>query len=499
MVLSLLQTFLLVVFVAVAYIRLNDSRLKRIPTRALQFSPKRVTPEDIPPLRKRIAEENKSVDDQMPPKTGRRYIVIGGTGFLGGWLVLHLIKRGEDPRNIRVIDLHPPERSDLLTDEVKGVAFLQADITNRDAVDRAFDLPWPSGDSSGLTVFNTAASILFYERCEMLMPRSTRVNVDGLQNLLDASQRVGASIFIQTSSGTVALRSSRYLLWPWESEPEHFVQVLNEEEVLVPNHYEDHFSNYAASKCIAESRVRAADGLPSGTGVLRTGILRPGNGIFGPGGDAICCGYLLRGTNPSWYLDSLQSFMYVENCSLAHLLYEQRLMARERGDHSCPDIGGRVFVVTDPGLPQTYGDLGVALTVLTEGKCTFPRISSTLMLLVAYAIEAVYVARHWLLVGGWTRLAGFLPRPRGLIVGLQPSLWSLAGSRLIFDDSRARLPPEQGGLGHLGVWTTMEGVVRTHQAFVDGLAVTQRWSADDDKSISTMPAATHPPLKPQKM
>ena len=78
MVLSLLQTFLLVVIVAVAYIRLNDSCLERIPPRALQFSPKRVTPEDIPPLRKRIAEENKLVDDQMPPKTGRRYIVIGG-------------------------------------------------------------------------------------------------------------------------------------------------------------------------------------------------------------------------------------------------------------------------------------------------------------------------------------------------------------------------------------------------------------------------------------
>ncbi|KAI5888688.1 NAD(P)-binding protein [Schizophyllum commune H4-8] len=495
MVFSSFQTFVLIVIAAAAYIKLNDSRLGKIPPRALQFSPKRVKPEDILLLRARLEDETKSIDDQMPPVTGRRYIVIGGTGFLGGWLVLHLIRRGEDPENIRVIDLHPPSRPDLLTDEVKGVAFFQADITNRDAVDRAFDLPWPNGDSSGLTVFNTAANILFYERCEMLMPRSTRVNVDGLQNLLDASLRVGASIFVQTSSGTVTLRRSRYLLWPWEREPRHFVRVLNEDDALVCKRHEDHWSNYAASKCIAERHVRAADDLPSGTGTIRTGILRPGNGIYGPGGDAICSGYLNRGTNPSWYLDSLQSFIYIENCSLAHLLYEQRLLARERGDDSCPDIGGGVFVVTDPGPPQTYGDIGVALTVLSGGQCTFIRISSTLMLLVAYAIEMVYVARHWLLIGGRTQLAGLLPSLRGLVAALQPSLWDIAGPRLIFDDSRARLPPEQGGLGYRGVWTTMEGVVRTHQAFVNGVAVTQRWSADEDERMPTIPAPVQPPLK----
>lgn len=38
---------------------------------------------------------------------------------------------------------------------------------------------------------------------------------------------------------------------------------------------------------------------------------------------------------------------------------------------------------------------------------------------------------------------------------------------LIFDDSRARLSPEKGGLGYTGVWTTFEGLrkmVRDYQA-----------------------------------
>ena len=32
---------------------------------------------------------------------------------------------------------------------------------------------------------------------------------------------------------------------------------------------------------------------------------------------------------------------------------------------------------------------------------------------------------------------------------------------MMFDDSRARLPPEKGGLGYKGAWTTLEGVYKT--------------------------------------
>ncbi|KAL1747410.1 3-beta hydroxysteroid dehydrogenase/isomerase family-domain-containing protein [Schizophyllum fasciatum] len=487
-----LANWQLLVYAAIAlavpftYIKLNDSRLKTIPQRVLRLSPKRVTHEDVSRLEKELTAKGIAIEDQLPPRTGRRYIVVGGAGFLGGWLVLHLIRRGEDPKNIRVIDLRRPTRSDLQTDEVKDVAFLQLDITDKHAVDRAFDMPWPNGADSGLTVFNTAANILFYERDEFLLQRSTRINVNGMQNVLDASRRVGASIFIQTSSGSVAVRSSRYLLWLWEREPKHFVQVINDEDSLIPKRHEDHFSNYAASKYICERRVLSADKSPSGRGVLRTGALRPGNGIFGPGGDAICGYYLQQRTNPTWILRTLQSFIYVENCSLAHLLYEARLLARERGDGACPDIGGQAFAVTDPGPPATYGDIATALTALTGGQCTFPSLSPTLMLAIAYIVEAFYVTRHRLLASGRPWLARLLPEIKGEIASLQPSLWNLVGPHLIFDDSRARLPPEQGGLGYRGVWTTMEGVLRTYQAFANGSDSAQVRSWDAAPAVSVI-------------
>ncbi|KAG2368641.1 hypothetical protein BDR07DRAFT_1390458 [Suillus spraguei] len=65
------------------------------------------------------------------------------------------------------------------------------------------------------------------------------------------------------------------------------------------------------------------------------------------------------------------------------------------------------------------------------------------MLFVSQIIELLYLSR---LV---------------IIVNLQPSLFALASVHLIFDDSRARLPPEKGGLGYHGPFTTLQGVCRT--------------------------------------
>jgi hypothetical protein len=59
------------------------------------------------------------------------------------------------------------------------------------------------------------------------------------------------------------------------------------------------------------------------------------------------------------------------------------------------------------------------------------------------------------------RIAQTLPAIPSGIVNLQPSLFNLINVHLIFDDSRARLPPEKGGLGYKGAWTTFEGLHKT--------------------------------------
>ncbi|KAJ7152589.1 3-beta hydroxysteroid dehydrogenase/isomerase family-domain-containing protein [Mycena crocata] len=446
------------------YTRLNDRRLTYIPKSALSFSPARCTPEDVQKTAARLAKSPISISDQIPPKTGRRYIVIGGAGFLGGWIVVQLLERGEDPKRLRVIDIRPPARHDLTTGRAKDIQFIQADVSDAEALRAAFNAPWPEDSQPGgvtpqISVFHTAANIRFYEKNVALLPNSAKVNVTGTQNIIDAAREIGATAMVYTSSGSVGVRSQRFLLWPWETAPEAFVQGINDDDANIPKRHYDFFSNYAVTKTDAEKRVRAADKAPTRNGgVLRTGCVRPGNGIFGPGGDMLCGAYLVRKVNPTWMNSVVQNFTYVENAALAHLLYEQRLVELSSGG-KCPDIGGQAFVVADPGPPQTYGDVYVTLSTL-DGETTFPFLSPTLMLFIAHAIEWYYLGRSALVRAGY-RLADKLPALTSDIVNLQPSLFNLVNVHLIFDDSRARLPPEKGGLGYKGAWTTLEGLHKT--------------------------------------
>ncbi|EPQ53633.1 NAD P-binding protein [Gloeophyllum trabeum ATCC 11539] len=455
----------------VIYIKQNDRKLMQLPPEAASFNPKRMTAESSREAAERLANQPKLIEDYLPPKTGRRYIVVGGAGFLGGWIVVHLLKRGEDPRRIRVLDLRTPTRPDLTTGPARDVDFRQVDITNASAILDAFNAPWPEtdGPEPELTIFHTAAGIRFYERHPSLVPKSAKVNVEGTRNVISAARAIGASILVYTSSGSITVRRSRFWLWPWEKEPKYFVQTLNDDDNIIPKQHDQFFSNYAVTKREAESLIRQADGTSSGNGVLKTGALRPGNGIFGPGGDILCGAYLVRKDNPTWIGHILQNFAYVENVSLAHLNYEQALLENLKG--AKPDLGGQAFAISDPGPPITYGDVYIALSTLTNGETKFPLLSPTAMLLLAHMFEAYYLARFFLLDSPSSLLhllGSLLPAIGGDLVNLQPSMFALTMVHLIFDDSRARLPPSKGGIGYTGAWTTEEGLCKLVEEFKTG-------------------------------
>jgi len=168
--------------------------------------------------------------------------------------------------------------------------------------------------------------------------------------------------------------------------------------------------------------------------------------------------YLVQKANPTWSGDIVSSFVYVENCSLAHLLYEQRLIEATQG-MSGRDIGGQAFCVSDSGPPPTYGDVYNAINILTGGEAVFSYISATVMLALAHLFEWYHLTRHFLLHSPLKQLSRCLPPLSSAIVTLQPSTFALATTHLIFDDSRARLSPEKGGLGYTAC-TTMEGVCK---------------------------------------
>ncbi|KAI5984743.1 3-beta hydroxysteroid dehydrogenase/isomerase family-domain-containing protein [Pisolithus marmoratus] len=456
-----------VAILAFIYAIANDRKLCQLPPEAKVFSPRRFTAQDVLDAFRQHQEDPVRIDHLLPPKSGRRYIVVGGAGFLGGWIVLQLLQRGEDPKRIRVLDMRLPTRPDLRTGRAQHVTFLEVDISDAKAVSDAFRAPWPEkGTDEGITVFHAAANIRFYERLPALFSRSTNVNYEGTKNVITSSKDIGASILVYTSSGAIAVRRSRFWLWPWETRPQFFVQVLNDDDNLIPKCHEHFSSNYAASKRLGELAVRAADKSQSGRSrILRTGCIRPGNAVFGPGGDVLCGTYLVRRHNPTWVKNILQPYVYVENCALAHLCYEQRLIELEKGGAN-PDIGGQAFTITGTGPPCTFGDAHLALSTL-DNEYKFPNYSFTLMLSLAHIIEALYVSKALLSMSDSVFgrvIARMIPSVGRDLVNLQPSLFALVGVHVVSDDARARLSPSKGGLGYSGPYTTLQGICKTMDA-----------------------------------
>jgi nucleoside-diphosphate-sugar epimerase len=467
MLVSVLVAGVLLVVLACYLAKINRALLQQPPD-ALALSPARWTTEEIRDAYEKFKEHAIHIDDAFPPATGNRYVVVGGSGFTGGWIVVHLLQRGEHPSNIRILDLKAPTRADLTTGLAREVAFHQVDITNSVQVSNAFDAPWPNingGELPPLTVIHTASNIRFYERVAFLIPRSSRVNVDGTRLLLENALRVGATTFIYTSSGSVAIRKAKFWLWPWQDRPNNLVQILSDDRH--PKHpmlHGDFFSNYAYTKILAESLVRSFDGKMNSQGmVMRTGCLRPANGVFGPGGDISVAAYLVRRVNPTWVQNSIQSEAYVENVSLAHLQYERALLDTRSESAQVADVGGQAFIITDPNPPVAYGDLYHALTVLTDGETQFPFLPPALMLMFAHCVEAVYLSRA--LLTSMPIVGSMIDRVIPLMIGgdiinLQPSLFPLTSVHLLFDDSRARRLPSKGGIGYKSPFTTLQGVCK---------------------------------------
>ncbi|KAI9045797.1 putative 3-beta hydroxysteroid dehydrogenase/isomerase family protein [Aspergillus affinis] len=422
--------------------------LKWVPEEARRLSPRRWTVDEIKAAHEKAIHSPVDVSKSLPPRQNRRYVVIGGSGLVGNWVVTHLLARGENPAAIRVLDLQAPRRETL----DQGVAFVQTNIVDESAVLSAFLQAWsPTVADLPLTVFHNAAAIRPAERHKAFLPLCRNVNVGGTANVLKAAKRAGASCLVATSSGSVTIRPPSYWLTPWTQTPKYLAQVMRDSDQL-PKEHNEFFSNYAATKAEAEGMIRGADDLTSN---FRTGCIRPTNGIYGVGVDnsATIVGHYLRiGGAPSWLYDVIQSFVNAENVSIGHLLYEQRLIEHTKHSDQLPDIGGQAFIVTDPNPAITFGDLYLLLTTLVKTPMSFPVVPAVPFFLISYMVEWYALLQHLYLP--------WLPKVKRDLAQLQPGLFSISNVHVIADDSRARLSPEQGGLGYSAPITTLEGMCK---------------------------------------
>ncbi|KAL8383444.1 hypothetical protein RB595_010577 [Gaeumannomyces hyphopodioides] len=288
---------------------------------------------------------------QLAPKLDRRYVVTGGSGLVGGYMVLQLLARGQPPESIRIVDFQKPHRNGMAVGPAADVDFARADISSAAAVNAAFARPWPRSVAHlPLTVFHTAAIIVPSDRSDLIYGVCRSVNVDGTANVVNAARAAGADVLISTSSGSVSVRPVRFWLAPWEllwSGPRRCVQVLDERDFFAPlRPHGDYFGNYPASKAAAERLVCAAN-----SDAMRTGCIRPANTIYGNPTDNTVGGPLTMGLYPVWMHHVVQSFVHGLNCGAAHLDFEA-VLARP-ASASSPQAG-RPFTVTDPNPPIRF-------------------------------------------------------------------------------------------------------------------------------------------------
>jgi nucleoside-diphosphate-sugar epimerase len=264
--------------------------LNSTPPEALALSPRRWTVPEILDTFSRISKKPVDVRPHLPPaQDRRRYIVVGGSGLVGGAIVLLLLARGQNPKSIRIIDFKPTIRKDLLA-KGKDVQFIKADVTDEASIRSAFAAPWSDGLKGrvALTVFHTAAVIHPGDRIAALQDKMSRVNVVGTAHVLATAKASGADVFIATSSASISVRPCGYWMAPWRTYPVNYFQIYP--DPATDNNLRDrseYAGNYSVSKAHAEDLVLKANGKD-----FMTGTVRPACGIYGERGDLTVGSYM---------------------------------------------------------------------------------------------------------------------------------------------------------------------------------------------------------------
>ncbi|KAI0404311.1 3-beta hydroxysteroid dehydrogenase/isomerase [Xylaria palmicola] len=428
----------------VAYLWRLNKVMGQTPPGAVHASPYRWADHEIKETYKRTKAKAFDWTKHLPPKANRRYVVTGGSGGVGGQIVLHLLARGESPESIRIVDFREVERGDMKSGAATRVGFAQADITSPAATRAAFDKPWPSSVARlPLTVFHTAAIIIAGERTMGTYERVSRVNIDGTQNVLDAAKAAGATIFITTSSGSVAHRPAGYWGSPFRRWPRNFFQLIDESDFdkpLVP--HSQFFGNYAHTKAIAERIV-----CQTNSQNFRTGAIRPDNAIYGSSHNDQVVGQVLRRQGAqSWMPNIVQNFVHTGHVSIGHLKFEEALLRKEM-----PKCAGRPFLIADGGPPPTYGDMYHLCHLMAETPVKLTFLPPLPFLLLAHVVELVSIASRTPVLG-W-----IIPEPKGTLAILQPGVFH-AALHYVATDKAAQQSVEQGGLGFEHAITTLEGM-----------------------------------------
>ncbi|GJE93179.1 NAD(P)-binding protein [Phanerochaete sordida] len=249
------------------------------------------------------------------------YLVIGGSGLLGGHIIDKLLERGETA--VATFDIAPGTTLD------KRVRVFVGDVCDRTTLDKVVK------ECGATCIFHTVA--LLQGKDDALV---RRVNIEGTRTVISVAEAQRVSRLVYTSSASVVFAG-----------PD---QANVDESAPYP---ERPFDLYNETKALAEQAVLQANGRHG----LSTTSLRVA-AIFGPR-DRLSVptilGTILTG-NTNVQIGSNQNLFdwtYIENAAHAHLLAADRLAP---GHPKYQQVAGEAFFITN-GEPRPYWDLPRAL------------------------------------------------------------------------------------------------------------------------------------------
>lgn len=274
---------------------------------------------------------------------GRRVLVTGASGVVGGATVRALLARGH-----QVITLQRSGISDELHE--RGVIAMRGDVTDTDDARRA---------CADVDVVVHAAA-----RVEVTGPWSEfqRVNIDGTVTMLDAAQRQGVEGFVFVSSPSVA-HAGRPLVGA-DADRADAVHAR---------------SHYARSKAIAEELVLAADGAAMATCALRPHL------VWGPGDTQLTARIIDRARTGRLVLvgdgAALIDTTYIDNAGTALAAAVDRVRHEQ--------VRGHAFVISN-GEPRTVAEMVTRIAHAAGAPGPRARIPYPLARLAGYAAAAAW-------------------------------------------------------------------------------------------------------------
>jgi len=156
----------------------------------------------------------------------KRYLVTGGTGFIGSSLVRRLIREGH---SVRIIDNDSRGASERLKDVAHRVEMFRADIRDADAVQNAC-----KGVDSVIHLAYVNGTEFFYKKPEIVLD----IGVKGMINVTDGCIRQGVKEFILASSSEVYQTPAK-------------IPTDEDAPLIVPNPHNPRYS-YGSGKIISE-------------------------------------------------------------------------------------------------------------------------------------------------------------------------------------------------------------------------------------------------------